>query len=46
MTETGVQETDHLVTEIEKIRSGPMRVLMADQKTGGALKSVKQGRSN
>lgn len=46
MTETGVQETDYLVTEIEKIRSGLMRVLIADQKTGGALKSMKQGRSS
>lgn len=41
MTKTGAPEKNHL-----KTGSVPMKVLMADQKTGEAQKSAKQGKYN
>lgn len=46
MTKKGAPEKSHLETEIAKTGSVPMKVLMADQKTGEAQKSVKQEKYN
>lgn len=46
MTKTGAPEKNPLKSEIAKTGSVPTKVLMADQKTGEAQKSVKQGKYN
>lgn len=46
VTKTGAPERNHLETEIAKKGSVRMKVLMADQKTEGAQRSVKQGKYN
>lgn len=46
VTKTGAPERNHRETEIAKTGSVPMKVLMADQKTEGAQRSVKQGKYN